>query len=117
LQRQCRGTKRDGSQCTATVNPPQTYCWWHDPANKAQRAEAASKGGKGKASKEIRALKQEVKDLIQSVRDGTVERADATALAQLYRVLQGFIELERKQQEVDELAVELKEVKHKLGIV
>jgi hypothetical protein len=28
-----RGVKRDGSQCTITVNPPQTYCWWHDPAN------------------------------------------------------------------------------------
>jgi hypothetical protein len=27
---QCAGTKRDGSPCTATVEPPQSYCWWHD---------------------------------------------------------------------------------------
>jgi hypothetical protein len=29
----CAGTKRDGAPCTATVEPPQRYCWWHDPAN------------------------------------------------------------------------------------
>jgi hypothetical protein len=117
LERQCRGTKRDGSRCTATVNPPQTYCWWHDPAHKAQRAEAASKGGKAKAGTEIRTLKEEVKRLIQSVRDDEIQTPTASVMLQGYRVLVTFLELERKQAEVDELTDELRRVKDKLGIV
>jgi hypothetical protein len=103
LESQCRVFKRDGSWCTATVNPPQTFCWWHNPANQEQRTRAASKGGKAKAGKEIKDLKAEVKALIGDVRDGNIERADATALAQLYRVLKDFIELERKREEVDDV--------------
>ncbi len=37
----CLGTKRDNSPCTVTVEPPQTYCWWHDPANAQARKQAA----------------------------------------------------------------------------
>src|SRR5215203_3738909 len=42
----CPGTKRDGSRCTVIVEPTQTHCWWHDPANADERKRAASKGGK-----------------------------------------------------------------------
>jgi hypothetical protein len=47
----CTGTKRNGEGCTATVEPPLRYCWWHDPANSEKRHRAASKGGRGKTSK------------------------------------------------------------------
>ena len=59
----CRGAKRDGSQCTVTVNPPQIYCWWHDPANHERRRKAASRGGKAKASsvgKDLHALLEDI---------------------------------------------------------
>jgi hypothetical protein len=42
----CLGIKRDNSPCTVTVEPPQRYCWWHDPANADKRKQAASKGGR-----------------------------------------------------------------------
>lgn len=33
----CLGIKRDGSQCTQTVEPLQAYCWWHHPNNAHKR--------------------------------------------------------------------------------
>ena len=53
----CAGTKRNGERCTATVEPPQQYCRWHVPAYADERRRAASRGGKGKASRELRNLK------------------------------------------------------------
>jgi hypothetical protein len=46
----CSGIKRDGGRCTATVEPPQGYCWWHDPANADKRKRAASRGGRGRGA-------------------------------------------------------------------
>lgn len=67
----CSGIKRDGSRCTATVEPPQEYCWWHDPANSDKRRQAASKGGGGK---EIRDLKRRISEVIDDVLEGSQER-------------------------------------------
>jgi hypothetical protein len=67
----CRGTKRDGSRCTVSVEPPNGYCWWHDPANGEQRSRAASRGGrrtgKGRASVELRRLQGRFEDLADAV--------------------------------------------------
>jgi hypothetical protein len=45
----CAGLKRDGRQCTGSVEPPQRYCWWHDPANAEKRRRSASKAAKEEA--------------------------------------------------------------------
>ena len=37
LMARCAGTKQDGTRCAATVQPPQRFYWWHDPANSEQR--------------------------------------------------------------------------------
>ena len=63
----CAGTKRDGSPCTATVEPPQRFCWWHDPANADKRRRAASKAGKSKPSRELVGIKQRLSDLADDV--------------------------------------------------
>ncbi len=63
----CLGTKRDNSPCTVTVEPPKTYCWWHDPANAETRKQAASKGGKrggrGRPIAELGSLRDENADI------------------------------------------------------
>lgn len=100
---QCAGIKRDGGRCTATVEPPNTHCFWHDPANSEKRKRAASKGGKSKPNREIGGLKQEVKDLIADVKAGEQDRAVAAVALQGYRVLKDYIELERKLRELYEL--------------
>ena len=70
----CLGTKRDNSPCTVTVEPPQTYCWWHDPANADRRKQAASKGGKrggrGRPIAELGSLRDENADIRRRLLEG-----------------------------------------------
>lgn len=100
---QCAGTKRDGSQCTQTVEQAQTHCWWHDPATSDKRQRAASRGGKGKASKEIRDLKRQLEDLADDVLKDRVERGAAVVVNQIINTRARLIELERKIKETEEL--------------
>ena len=83
----CPGNKRDGSRCTVTVEPPQTYCWWHDPANAEERRRAASRGGKragrGRPVSELARLQGRFEDLANKVLSGEVERARAAVACQL----------------------------------
>jgi hypothetical protein len=99
----CLGTKRDNSPCTVTVEPPQTYCWWHDPANADKRRRAASKGGKGGGSREIRDLKKRISDVVDAVLEGSQDRGRAAVAIQGFNALRGVLELERKIRELDEL--------------
>jgi hypothetical protein len=99
----CSGIKRDGSRCTATVEPPQQYCWWHDPANADKRRRAASKGGKGGASREIRNLKRRISDVIDAVLEGSQDRGRAAVVIQGFNALRGVLELERKIREQEEV--------------
>jgi len=107
LSKQCGGFKRDGSQCTATVNPPQTYCWWHDPANAEQRRRSASKAGRAKPSKEIVGIRGRLSDLADDVLAGRVDRADAAVVGQLLGTVVRAIATELKVREQMDLAERL----------
>ena len=99
----CSGIKRDGSRCTATVEPPQEYCWWHNPANADKRRQAASKGGRGGGSKEIRELKRRISEVIEAVLEGSQDRGRGAVAIQGFNAYRGVLELERKIRELDEL--------------
>jgi hypothetical protein len=99
----CSGIKRDGSRCTATVEAPQEYCWWHDPANADKRRRAASKGGRGGGGKEIRDLKKRISEVIDAVLEGSQDRGRAAVAIQGFNALKSVLELERKIKEADEL--------------
>jgi hypothetical protein len=107
----CAGTKRDGSTCTATVEPPQTYCWWHDPEHAEQRRRAASKGGKSKANREVANLKAELRDLIAKVKDGTLEPPRGNTMLRGYGVLIDLMKLERGIFVEEDLAARIEELK------
>ena len=83
----CLGTKRDNSPCTVSVEPPQTYCWWHDPANADKRKQAASKGGKragrGRPSVELARLQGRFEELAAKVLSGEIERGVGAVAGQL----------------------------------
>ncbi len=111
----CGGTTRDGRRCTATVEPPNAYCWWHDPANAAERKRAAAKGGRSKPGREVKGYKQEVRDLIAAVKAGEQDRADAAVMLQGYRVLKDLVELERKVRELDDFEARLAELEQAGG--
>jgi hypothetical protein len=91
----------------ATVDPPQEFCWWHDPANADKRRRAASKGGKGGGSREIRDLKQRISEVVDAVLDGSQDRGRAAVAIQGFNALRGVLELERKIKETDDLEVRI----------
>ncbi len=106
----CAGFKRDGGQCTATVEPPQRYCWWHDPANAEQRRRAASKAARSKPNREVASVKGQLQDLADRVLAGTIDRADASVIGQLLNIKLRALEAERKMRETEELERRLEEL-------
>jgi len=107
----CAGTKRDGSQCTASVEPPQRYCWWHDPDNAEERQRAASKAGKSRPSRELLAIKTQLQDLTERVLAGGLETGRAAVANQLINTRLRAIEQERKNKESDELEARIEALK------
>jgi hypothetical protein len=101
--RRCAGVKRDGDRCTVTVNPPQTYCWWHDPANHDKRQQAASKGGRSRASRASRSLHELLEDLTRRVVDGELETSRGAVANQLIGTRIRLLEYERRLRELEEL--------------
>jgi hypothetical protein len=99
----CAGHKRDGSRCTATVEPPQTYCWWHDPDNAEERRRAASKAGKSRSNRELPDVKAQLQDLTRDVLAGDLETGRAAVANQLIDTRLRAIEQQRKNKETEEL--------------
>ena len=106
----CRGFKKDGTQCTQTVNPQQDFCWWHDPVNSDKRRSTAAKGGKGKAGKVTKTLHELLEDLTTRVVDGKLEPYRASVAGQLVRTRIQLLEFERSVREAEELEARLEEL-------
>jgi hypothetical protein len=116
LSRQCSFIKANGERCKGAATEQHGWCWAHDPANAEQRKRTASRGGRGKANREVAALKDEIKGVIADVRTGDLDRNDAAVMIQGYRALKDFIALERQVKETDELAAEIEELKREYGV-
>lgn len=112
---QCTAITRSGTPCQRTADGAHGFCWGHAPENAAERQRAASRGGKAKANVEVRLVKEELKQAIADVRSGDLDRNDAGVMIQGYRALQGYLELERRILETDELASEVEELKREHG--
>lgn len=99
----CRATKANGEPCKGTATGPHGYCWAHAPENAEQRRRGASKGGKAKANREIKDLKDQLATLADAVLSGGVDRSDAAVVNQIINTRARLVEIERKQREADEL--------------
>ena len=103
MDAQCRATKANGEHCRGTAKAPNGYCWAHDPKNADKRQRTASKAGRGKPSREIRDLKDQLRVLAEDVLEGRVDRGDAVVVNQILNTRARLIELERKIREQDVL--------------
>jgi hypothetical protein len=114
----CPGTKRDGSRCTVSVEPPQTHCWWHDPANADARRQAASKGGKrggrGRPSVELARLQARFEDLAEKVLDGDIERGVGAVVGQLLNGARACVRDALTAREQEELIARLEALEEAL---
>jgi hypothetical protein len=110
----CAGTKRDNSPCTATVEAPKRYCWWHDPANADKRRRAASKAGKSKPSRELASIKQRLSVLSDDVLAGEVDKGVAAVASQILNVYLRAVSVELKAKEQLELVERLEALEEAL---
>lgn len=110
----CCAVKANGEACKGTATGSHGYCWAHAPENAEKRRRAASKAARSKPNREVRAFKQEVKTLIDDVKSGDQDRADAAVMLQGYRVLKDLVELERKIREQDDLVERLEELEESI---
>jgi hypothetical protein len=111
----CAGTKRDGTRCTATVEPPQEYCWWHDPANAEERRRAASKAGRSRPNRELAGVKAQLMDLTRDVLAGDLETGRAAVANQLINTRLRAIEQERKNRETEDLEARIEALERTQG--
>jgi hypothetical protein len=107
---QCAGTKRNNERCTATVEPPQTHCWWHDPANAEQRRRAASKGGKSKPNRDVANVKRRLSVMADGVLDGSVDKGVGAVASQILNVYLRAVGIELKLKEQLELEARIEEL-------
>jgi hypothetical protein len=107
---QCAGTKRNNERCTATVEPPQTHCWWHDPANAEQRRRAASKGGKSKPNRDVANVKRRLLVMADGVLDGSVDKGVGAVASQILNVYLRAVGIELKLKEQLELEARIEEL-------
>jgi hypothetical protein len=81
------------------------------PKNAEERRRAASRGGRSRPSREVRLIKDEIKDTIAGVKDGSLDRNIARAMFSGYSVLLDYIKLERGVFLEEELAARLEALK------
>ena len=103
----CKATKRDGTPCTLPARGSNGLCWAHSPEHAERRRKAASKGGKSRRGGEIVEVKARIRELAEAAIEGKVDRGRASVAFQGLGVLKGFLELERKVRETEELAKRL----------
>lgn len=114
----CSETTRYGRPCPLTPTPGKTVCWHHDPENAEQRKRNSTIAGRAAHSPavmEIRELKDEIKDLMREVKEGSVAPNVAAAITQLANTLLRGVEQERKVRETEDLEERLARLEGEAG--
>ena len=109
----CKATKRNGEPCTLPVSGQQGLCWAHDPKNAESRRKGASRGGKGKASRDVPTIKALLEDLTDRVLSGDLETGRAAVVNQLINTRLRAIEQERKVRELEDVLVRIEALEAK----
>jgi len=114
----CSGIKADGGRCRAIAIGGSDYCHAHHPDRAEVRSRAASKGGKrggrGRPMAELGDIKDRIRAMVEDVRDGRMDRADAAVCGQLYNTLIRAVSVELRAREQMELVARLEELERLL---
>jgi hypothetical protein len=110
----CSGIKADGGRCKAQAISGTQYCFNHHPDYEEQRQRRSSRGGKrggrGRPAAELADIKDSLRTMVQDVRNGTMDRADAAVCGQLYNTLIRAVAVGVKIRESQELEERLAEL-------
>jgi hypothetical protein len=111
----CTAIKPTGERCKAGAIEGSEWCWNHNPAHADERRRHGQRGGKrggrGRPSVELGAIKERLTTLADDVLEGSVDRGDAAVVGQLLNTVIRAVGMEMKVREVEELAREVEELR------
>jgi hypothetical protein len=110
----CTAIKPDGERCTLAATGQHGLCWTHAPENAAQRRRTASRGGRSKANREIKALKSQLREIASGVLDGSIQQGRGAVSVQALNALARVLELERRWKELGEIEDQLDALERQL---
>jgi hypothetical protein len=112
----CIGVKGNGELCQRTATSGSDYCTAHDPARVQERKRSASKAARSKKPhNEVSDIKLEIREIIDLLRSGEMDRADAVACGQLFNTILRGIELQRRLRELEDLEQRLETIENRVG--
>src|SRR5687768_2764636 len=111
----CNAIKANGERCKATVAPGVEYCWAHDPANADQRRRITSRAGRSRPNREMDEIKHRIRDVIEDVKTGELNRGIGAVVFQGYNTLLRAVEIERKIRETVELDERLETLEKRIS--
>jgi len=122
--KRCQAITKGGKPCEAPALAGSTFCWHHDPARAADRAQARSKGGKARHGRAIRHIMDDAPPAaLQTPEDAlcVLEHALAVALAlePSYRQVQALVSVALaavKVHEAGELSQRIMALEQRLGL-
>ena len=113
----CSGFKPDGSPCQRIVAGSSSFCHSHHPGRREQRRRAASRAGRTRLGRELREVRDLLREITERVLDGSLDRSTAIAANQLLNTGVRLIEVARRVQEQDELLDRLAELEERAALV
>lgn len=103
----CSGITKSGTACKGIPTEDSQYCFMHHPDHVEERRRYGSKGGKrggrGRPSVEISAIKALLSDLTEKVLEGALPTSAVAVANQLLNTHLRAIEVERRIKETEEL--------------
>lgn len=114
----CAGITAAGGRCKGQAISNSEFCFSHDPSHAEARKLRASKGGRrggrGRPQAELTDIKDRLRAMVEDVRAGAMDRADAAVCGQLYNTLIRAVSVELKVREVEDLGRRLEELEELL---
>jgi hypothetical protein len=102
----CQALTKGGGRCKLDATNG-SYCWSHAPENAEARKRRGRRGGKARGAGELAEIKRSIRDVIEGVRGGALERSVGAVVFQGYNCLLKAVETERRIKETDELEARL----------
>ena len=114
----CSGITRAGTACKGIPIEGSQWCYVHHPDHDQERrrhgARGGKRGGRGRPMVEVHAVKDKLQDLADRVLDGSLDRADAAVVSQIYNVLLRAVSVELRVREQEEILLRLEELEQLL---
>ncbi len=111
---QCAGITAAGQRCKGQAISKSQWCFSHHPdyedARKQRASRGGRRGGRGRPQAELSDIKDRLRAMVEDVRNGTMDRADAAVCGQLYNTLIRAVGVELKAREQTELIERFEEL-------